>query len=331
MLSGGEPTSSTRYDKPLPQGSLQVGVTSQYLALTRLVHGDDYISFAELGTRAPEAAEHGDADMYVWQTTLSLRYTLSEKSELSASLPFRSTRMSVDKDDNHHRDQTYSGLGDLRLGIRHFLVADEQRRYAVNFGLSLPTGRRNKLTAAAFVGHEEAEELGIVVPSHSHMRLGTGTADPFVGVDALYRLPNAWTLLGSAEVSVPFYDADDGYRTATRATAAAGIARTLGASELTAALFAKLNYAGRDEFHGDDLVGSVGSFSGNLDVPNTGRLEVSLQPSITWRLADGLTAEAQINVPVYTKIHEDADGGDVQLSERAGVVLRMVYAPTVQP
>ena len=326
MLSGGEPTSTTRYDKPLSKGETRLNVVSQYRAFTRLVHGDDYISFAELGLRSPEAAEHGDVDVYAWQVALSLRWAASDRSELFATLPYRSVRMRVDEDDEHHRDETFSGLGDLRVGLRRIFLDDERLRVAASAGLSLPSGRRNRLTSAAFIDHDEAGDLGIEVATHSHTRLGTGTVDPFVGFDVLLRRESGPMLFGSAELKVPLYDAGDGYRTATSASVTAGMAQKLAGGERTATLFAKFSYAGRDEFHGAPVVGTSGTFAGSLDVPNTGRIEVSVQPTLTWRLSDKTSVETQLNVPVYTRIDEDAGQGDVQLTERAGLVVRFNYA-----
>ncbi len=314
-----------RYDKPLAKGETRLGITSQYRAFTRLVHGDDYISFAELGERSPAAAEHGNVDVYAWQTDLWLRWAVSDRTELLVTLPYRSVRMRVDHDDEHHRDETFSGLGDLRFGFRRVLRNDQRMRLAGSAGLSLPTGRRNSLTAAAYLDHHEAEELGIDVQAHSHTQLGTGTVDPFVGFDVLWRSEGGPTLFGSTEVSVPLYDAGDGYRKAASGSVTAGVARRLAGGDLTATLFAKLSYAGRDEFHGTPVVGTIGTFAGSLDVPNTGRVEVSVQPTLTWRVSEDVAFETQLNVPVYTRIHEDAEGGDVQLTERAGLMVRLSY------
>ncbi len=325
MLSVGEPVSTIQYDKPLPAGQLRLGLTTQYKAFTRAVHGDDYMSYAEIAANFPAAMSHHGAKLYSWQTELMLRYAVDDRSEMFAALPFRRLRLVAVEETVHHQKQTLKGLADLRVGVRRFLRSDETLRFAGSLGLSLPTGSKPSLPTEAYLGSHVAAELGIDTPEHSHLRLGSGTVIPFLGIDLAYRPASTWTYLGSAQLTVPFYDASDGYRTATSATATLGAGRRVPDSEMSVTLFAGFTYAGRDEFHGQPVTGSLGTHNGQLDVTNTGRFEVSLFPTLSLPLSNGLTVEAQLSVPVYTRIHEDADQRDVQLTERAGLMFRLSY------
>jgi len=285
------------------------------------VYGDDYVSFEELAERSPEAAEHGAARLFASRADLLLRHGLTERTELSLDLSYERRRTWVEHEDEHHRNETLAGPGDVRLGLKHFLRAGQTGQLAASLGLSFPTGRRNEITAASFLGHEQADELGIAVPVHSHLQLGTGTLDPFVGLEALRVLDRHWLLYGAVDADLPLVGNGDGYRTAPSATLRLGPARHVGGPGRLAWLFGELFVSGRDRFAGDDLLGPGGSLSGRFGVPNTGRLELALTPGLTWGFGRDLTLSVQARIPLYTRIHEDAERRDVQLTEPAGFVL----------
>ena len=296
-------------------------LTFQYHPLTQLVHGDDYVSFAELSKRAPEAAEHGDAEFFLFRTDAVAKYGLSDRAEVFFSLPYKQLRVRVDNEDEHHRNETLPGLGDIRVGINQFHAAQKSFQLAVIVGLSLPTGSLNKTTAASYISHEKAQELGVTIPEHSHLQLGTGTLDPFLGVTVLYKLGEQWMLFGSAQATLPLYANRYGYRTAASGSLTLGPAVRSRDSKVFTALFTEVSFSGRDRFSGADIVGPGGTFSGNLDVPNTGRFEVALTPTFTWSMSSEQTLNLRARIPVYTSILEDSERGDVQLAERLGVFL----------
>ena len=316
---------SSRYDTPLVAGTWRLDASFQYRPLTNLVHGSDLVSLEELGQRSPAAAEHGDANFYVQRYELKPRYAWTDRTEVFAVLPYQNLMLRVDNEDQHHRNQTKAGVGDIRLGVKHFFRSQAKEQAALSFGLSLPTGSLSKITAASYLDHEEAAVLGIPVPEHSHLQLGTGTVDPWVGAEMLYRTMGATMYWGGFSAQLPFYDNRYGYRTAPQANLSAGPAWSFGKQGIYLGAFAEVQYAGRDQFHGSDLTGPGGTFSGRLGVPNTGRIQLSVQPTLTWAATESLTLTVQARLPLWTKIREDADQGDVQLTETASVFVGLSY------
>lgn len=303
----------------MEEGRFLLDVTSQYHPLTRLVHGDDYVSFGELQGLDPAAAEHGDAAFYLFRTDLIGRYATSDRTEISLAVPYKRLSASVTQADEHHRNETAEGLGDMRLALKRYFSHAENFLLSASLGLSLPTGHVNRLTAASYLDHEAADDLGIEIPNHSHLQLGTGTFDPDFGLQALYRLDSGWMWFGGLDFRVPFTENRYDYRTAASGSLDIGPARHIEDTRLTAALFSEWLWAGRDRFDGDDIVGPGGTAEGTFGVPNTGRFEVSLKPTLTWDLGEGVTLNLQGRVPVYTRIHGGAAGGEVQLAESVGV------------
>ena len=267
----------------------------------------------------PTAAQHGDADFFVFRTDFIFRYGLTDRTELRLDLPYVRNEVNTEESDAHHRDEVLDGLGDIRLSFKHYFVADEKWQVAGIFGLSFPTGEINRLTRASFIDHEEAETLGVAIPRHTHLQLGTGTFDPFLGIEALYRFDEHWMMYGSVLANLPFYENRFDYRTAPNFNLTVGPAVRIGDSPVIAALFANIYYAERDQFRGGDIVGSGGMAKGDLGVPNTGRFEFSLQPNLAWAVNEHVTLNLTLNVPIYTRIRTNSLDRDVQLTEPVGV------------
>ena len=303
----------------MQEGAVRLDLNTQYHDLSRLVHGDDYVSFAELAERSPEAAEHGDAEFRVLRTDLIARYALTDLTELSLAVPYQRITLRVDVDDEHHRDESVDGFGDTRLGVRHVLAFEPSYQVALVGGLSLPTGRLNTVPAATYLGHDEARDLGVTVPKHSHLQLGTGTVDPFVGVEALFHIDDHWMLVGSVNATIPLYENRYDYRTAPSATLNVGPAARIHDTRLIFGLFAEASWSGRDQFEGDDIVGPGGTFDGSFDVPNTGRFELALRPTLTWGISETVTLNVGGRIPMYTRIREGSGDGDIQLTEDFGL------------
>lgn len=271
------------------------------------------------------AAQHGDADFFVFRTDFFFRYGLTDRTELSLDLPYIRNEIRTEQSDEHHRDEVLEGLGDIRLSVKHFFVAEKKFQVAGIFGLSFPTGKINRITRASYIDHDEGEALGIIVPRHSHLQLGTGTFDPFLGVEAVYRLDKGWMIYGSVVANLPFYENRYGYRTAPNVNLAVGPAVSLGKSRVILSLLTNVYYAGRDQFRGKGIYGLGGVVDGDLGVPNTGRLEFSLQPNLSWAVSKNLTLNVNLNVPIYTRIRTNSLDRDVQLTEQVGVFVGMSW------
>lgn len=285
------------------------------------MHGSDYVSFSKLKEISPEAAEHGNADFYVLQSDLVPRYALSETTELFLALPYKKFTLKVDNNDEHHRDETLIGPGDIRIGAKHYLQNSKSFQFAATLGLSTPTGELNRVTAASYLDHDEATALGVTVPRHSHLQLGTGTFDPTFGLETLFRFDDRWMFWGNLTAQVPLYANRYGYRTSPSYSMNLGPAVRLSESKVIGGVFAEAFYSGRDRFDGADVTGPGGTFSGNFGVPNTGRFEFAIRPTLTWAASDQLTVTLQMRLPLYTRIREDSTQGDVQLTEPAGIFL----------
>ena len=305
---------------------MRLDINVQYHALTELVPKSRWIGrHFSISDTGPKAREHGDADFFVFRTDFIFRYGLTDRTELSLDLPYVRNEVNTVKSDEHHRDEMLDGLGDIRLSLKHFFVAEEKLQLAGIFGLSFPTGKINKVTLASFIDHDEAAKLGVIIPEHTHLRLGSGTFDPFLGVEALYRLTDRWMMYGNVLANLTFYENRYGYRTSPNISLAVGPAVRIGKRPVIAALFANVYYTGRDQFRGADLVGPGGTAKGDLGVPNTGRFEFSLQPNLTWAVNKNLILNLNLNVPIYTRVRTNSLDRDVQLTEQVGVFLGMSW------
>lgn len=284
------------------------------------MHDDDYVSFGELRRRSPHAAEHGDLSFTLVQTNFALHYGVSDVTELSIDVPYKWLSAKSDIEDAHHRDESLSGLGDVSLRVKHYFIAVEKWQAAVVCGLSVPTGEVQNVPTAGFVEHHEERRYGIESPHHSHLRLGTGTFDPSIGVEALYRIDERWLVFGSATGNFPLYENRYDYQTGISGLFNLGPAVRLldagsGIGGVVLGVFGEVYWSGRDRFDGEDVVGTRRVFDGSFDVPNTGRFEVSVKPTVTWEVTERVTLNVQGRFPIYTKIREGSGDEDVQTTE----------------
>lgn len=283
------------------------------------------MSFSELQTLFPEAAEHGNADTYLFRTNIIVHYAFRSDTELTVFLPLERRTLRVSVEDEHHRNETFQGLGDLGLGVKHFFYFDRKKQVSGTIGVRLPTGRLHPVTPASYLSHHDAEALGIQIPPHSHLQLGTGTFDPFIGIQGLYRFDTRWIVFGSIDASIPFYKNKYGYRTSPSAIFQFGPAYRLPTRYFIASVFLEVFSSGRDHFEGEDITGSGGTFKGTFKVPNTGRFELAFKPGLTWGITRKLTLNVQVRIPFYTRIPEDKEQSDIQLTEPVGVILGLTY------
>ena len=207
---------------PFKAGSVRAELNFQYLVMSQMVHGDRYVSFSELKRANPEAAEHGDASFYVVRANLIDRIALTDWTEFTFIIPYHRLSVRTANEDEHHRNETLAGLADIRLKFRHVFVARESIQFAATIGVSLPTGKLNPVTAASYMGHDQANAIGATLDKHSHLQLGTGTWDPFTGADVRYRFSDYGSLFGAASANLPLYANRFGYRTSPNFTFVAG-------------------------------------------------------------------------------------------------------------
>lgn len=231
----------------------------------------------------------------------------------------------MEEEDAHHRNERLSGLGDIQLKAKHFISYQGRKQIALTLGVRLPTGKVPKVTAASFLSHHEAEVLGLDVPYHTHLSLGTGTVDPLLGMEMLYRLEHGWMFFSSLDLSLPLYENPYHYRTSPQGILRLAPAYRLRDQYFIASFSLESFYAARDRFDGEDLQGNYGRVEGTFWVPNTGRWELAWAPSILWGMTDQLTLNLQIRIPFYTRIREDTKKRDVQLTEPLGLFLGLSW------
>lgn len=116
-------------------------------------------------------------------------YSPLHRVNVAASIPFVRKSVSASGAGVDHGTETWSGLGDVEIGARWFLLdrtdfsAMRHQSFALSLGSSLPTGAN------------DAEEAGLRVDEHS--QLGTGGYGPYAGT--LYRLEQSrWHAFASA-------------------------------------------------------------------------------------------------------------------------------------
>jgi len=254
-----------------------------------------------------------------------VRYALSSVGEIFVDLPYKAEVLRVDEEDEHHRNETLRGVSDLRLGGKYYPIFTPRLQVAVTLGVVLPTGFRNPTTRLSYVSHEEAEDLGLTLSEHSHLQLGTGTFAPFGGVESLFRLDKRWILFGTLSTLRPLYPAEDGYRTASVTNFLIGPGVFLNQNRLIISLFADVSRVGRDHLSGENVVTEEGTLSGELEVPNTGRSELAASLAVTCRFTKALSMALRLRAPFYTRIDEEADQSDIQLTEPMGVGINLSY------
>lgn len=290
--------------------------------LVEFVYGERWAgeqrTFNELRKESPAAASHGNTNFFSYRIDTAIRCGVTDDTELALAAPYLWQDLEVTVIDEHHRNELLDGPGDARLSVKHFFFADEDRQFAGILGVSLPSGKINRLTRASYIEHGTAAAIGVTIPRHSHLQLGTGTFDPFVGLEALWRIDDVSLFYISALANVPFYPNRFDYRSSPNGTMTAGPAVRLD-DDLILGFLLSGGYSDRDRLFADDLLSTRGVIDGEIHVPNTGRFEASFQPSVTWSIAEDWTFTAQLTIPLYTRIRTNRRGSDIQLTEPAGV------------
>lgn len=211
-------------------------------------------------------------------------YSPLHRVNVALSVPWTRKSVSATGAGMDHGTEVFTGLGDVELGARLFLLdrtdfsVMRHQAFAVSAGSSLPTGRN------------DATERGLRLDEHS--QLGTGAYGPYLGV--LYRLEQArWHAFAS--LSGRWRSENDfGYRYGTALTWAVH-----GQRQLSERLAVGLGVDGR-EAAADEEDGSP--------VAHTGGLVVAATPSVHLGLG-GLWISIRAQVPVATRLRGVQDVG----------------------
>jgi hypothetical protein len=180
--------------------------------------------------------------------------------------------------DLHHRTETLVGPTDPWLSMR---AAKAIGRWTFSFrlGLTLPVG---STVPNPF-------ELGREGRPHEHIQLGTGTVDPFAGLEArraVGRFSIAGWMLGKASL----YDNSFHYRAGSQLLAGANVSSDLWAPRWWFMLGALVYDEQPERWSG--LTESEG---------NLGRTDVMIDTAIVWRFRGAWSASLSAHIPVYTR------------------------------
>ena len=168
----------------------------------------------------------------IFRVDVGLKYQLSSQWMLEANVPYETkvqeaTIEEIDSvtesemeaivrnRDNHHRNETYTGLtdADIFLGYQRVGVFRENDFLMGRIGTTIPFGRTE----------EDPWKLGDAGLKHLHIQFGTGTFNPMA--DLHYSLPIYSRLGANASVrgKLPFYENNKTYRGSREITYTAGL------------------------------------------------------------------------------------------------------------
>lgn len=223
---------------------------------------------------------------------------------VAAGLPFDVRAITVDYtrdgepytppyDDIHHRDEVLLGPVDGSLWLKRTWMAGSVV-LTPSLGSSLP------------VGHTEADPFALTEEGkeHQHMQFGTGTFDPLVSVDGVFRF-GRFGALATASSRLPIYEGANGYR-APR-TGAVSLGPTFAATpQVYTWLLAEGAYEGEELWHGEAY---------------GGRASVSASAGALYSVNHDVSVQLTARVPVWEAVHHTDEDASVSqpLSVAAGV------------
>lgn len=196
-------------------------------------------------------------------------------------------------DDIHHREEVLFGPVDGSLWLKRTLMVGSVV-LTPSVGSSIP------------VGHTEDDPFALTElgEKHQHMQFGTGTFDPLVSVDAVFRF-GRFGALSTVSSRLPLYEGANGYRAPRVVAGSAG--PTLAVTpKLYAWLLADAAYEGEELWQGE----SYG-----------GRASVSASAGALYTLSPEVSVQLTARVPVWEAVHHTDEDASVSqpLSVAAGV------------
>ena len=168
----------------------------------------------------------------IFRVDMGLKYQLSSQWMLEANVPYETkiqeaTIEEIDpvtqsemeaivrNRDNHHRNETYTGLtdADIMLGYQTVGFLRENDFFMGRIGTTIPFGKTE----------EDPWKLGDAGLKHLHIQFGTGTFNPMA--DLHYSFPIYSRLGANASVrgKLPFYENSKTYRGSRELTYTAGL------------------------------------------------------------------------------------------------------------
>lgn len=243
----------------------------------------------------------------IFRVDIGLKYQFGSQWMLEANVPYetKAQEATVEKIDpvtpkqwdaivrngnNHHRNETYTGLADADVLLAHHVhgIFKEDDFFTGRVGTTIPFGKTE----------EDPWKLGTAGLEHLHIQFGTGTFNPIV--DLHYSLPlyNGLGANASVRGKFPFYENSKTYRGSRDVTYTGGLNY-----RFTDWLSLQTSYLG--------LYQSYAHWDGEIDI-NTGlRFSVaSLGASIATPYNVPLTITLMLPIQQETLYDDSASGND---------------------
>jgi hypothetical protein len=139
----------------------------------------------------------------------------------------------------HHRNETLSGPGDPRLGLRWDRGLGARWQIGFALGTTIPLGDTV----------EDPNPLAKESLPHQHMQIGSGTFDPVVEATAAWRPGDRLGAYARLDARLPLYESGKGYRAGTAVDVAAGPGLRLGHHHFGFVMLG-LSHAGEETWDG---------------------------------------------------------------------------------
>ncbi len=173
-----------------------------------------------------------DVKLNIFRVDVGLKYQLGSHWVLEANVPYETkvqeaTIEEIDpvtpeqwdaivrNGNNHHRNETYTGLADGDISLAHHVhgIFKEDDFFTGRIGTTIPFGKTK----------EDPWKLGAAGLEHLHIQFGTGTFNPIV--DLHYSLPVYKGLSANASIrgKLPFYENSKTYRASRELTYTSGL------------------------------------------------------------------------------------------------------------
>jgi hypothetical protein len=210
--------------------------------------------------------------------TTTLAYTVKERLNLVARLPWSSRELTAEEGVQSSRDLSDPELyGLVRLWSSDFAPGLGKRAWISALGGVKTKWGKHDLTAGG-------------VRRDEHLQAGTGSTDVFGGLSGFYLLDSRSSVFGSAQYRKTGGN-DFGYRYGNITIGNVGYEHRIGA-RLDALLELNYRYAGRDRLDA----------GGTLD-PNTGGAVLYATPHLSWDLGKGVVGRLSVQIPVVRNLY----------------------------
>ena len=226
-------------------------------------------------------------------------YGISNQINLYLNLPLKRISQSPDEENNHHRTEKLTGIGDARFSlkwiIRNQYIGPGWRLF-IGSDINLPTGEQYESNPFA----ENAESV-----PHRHFALGSGASSAEVSLEAWHR--SEFPFILGVTIKQGFYSSTSevGYDPGLRTNISLHAIRQRGFLRKAYPYFKlSLRVQGRDEWSG-------------VTAPNSGGSFIDGMVGLNLELGDKLSGVLNIDFPVWeSAVDEQLEAFRIALSLR---------------